>query len=1373
MAEDFVHLHVHSEYSLLDGLGRISPLAKRAAELGQPALALTDHGVMHGAIEFVRAVHKEGLKPILGVEGYLTRFGRPMTGRDPEQDRNRHHVLLLAENMTGYRNLLQICTAAQMEGYYYRPRIDADYLAAHSQGLICTSGCLAAELPTLIRNGQEAKALERLHWYRDVFGPDHWYVEFQEHDIPELTEVNKHLFDFARKYDMPMVVTNDVHYVKERDARAHDLLLCVQTSSLVSQTDRMRMTSDSYFLKSLEQMRATFRPLADLPDSAYSNTVKIAEMCNVDPEDDQYHLPDIVIPEGFNYETYLRFLTEQGLHERYGSRADAPDVRARTEHELKIIHEMGFDIYYLIVWDLIMFAKRRGIWWNVRGSGAGSVVAYSIGITNLDPLRNKLIFERFLNPGRVTMPDFDLDFPDDQREELIRYTVEKFGSDQVAQVAVFGRMKARAAVRDVGRAMDIPLPDVDRIAKTIPAIPGKPVTIKDVLTEGHEFYSAELRQMHDTEPQVRELLDSASELEGVARHSSIHAAAVIIADKPLVQYTPLMRPPKSAVTETVTQYEFPILESIGLLKVDFLGLATLTLMREAARLIKERHGIEYTLQNLPIDDPKIYELLTSGDVLGIFQVEGQGMRRLLMDMRPTEFDHIVATIALYRPGPMEFIPDYLAVMHGEKKANYPHRILEPILSETMGVCIYQEQVIQILADIAGYTPGEADLVRRGISKKKKSTLDEHREIFAKGAAKVSKLTHKESDEIWDALMGFARYGFNRAHAADYAVIVAQTAFLKAYYPVEYMAALLTVERHDTEKVGLLIAECRRMGIEVLPPNVNVSSNTFTVEQLPAGHFPPRRLTSFSFPIEEGAAIRMGLDAVKNVGEGPVEQVLKARGKQPFTSLADFADRVDLRQINKRGLECLIKVGALSDFGERGSLMAGIDRIMGASSGAHEAREIGQMTLFGAETGGEEDLLKALPNVSTVTPKEALAWEKELVGVYVSSHPLQTMTTELVNVITHATADITEELGGASVVVAGLIAEAKQITTKKGDPMAFIRLEDLQGSVEVTVFPKLYQATRAVWVADKIVIVTGKVDVRNGRVGVLADSVRDYVEGMSITEDTDSVAYRYKNGELAGRPQVRGAERAASNVGAPNAGAANAATPSAGPRRVNEPPAAARYTAPKRGGYAPASYDGPEGDDDSGYDGDDSPFAGDNPFAGEEPGWFGQDGDDDAPVTHATPPVRPAPGAVPPATAIGKPANGGVVNGQKNAGAPITAPASLPAPTHDAPKPAAVTPAQPAATAAASSPAAPATPAGPRNVRITFRRSQSLESDRKRLSDLLDLLAKFEGPDRFVIIVEANAAARYQLDFPDNHTRWCKDLQTELTQKFGAGAWQVE
>ncbi len=1391
MADDFVHLHVHTEYSLLDGMGRVSQLTKRAAELGQPALALTDHGTMHGAIEFTRACKAAGIKPLLGVEAYITQHGRPMEGRDSELDKNRHHLLLLAQDMTGYRNLLQICSDAQMKGYYYRPRIDADYLAAHSAGLICTSGCLTAELPSLLRQGQERKALERLHWYREVFGPDRWYIEFQEHDIPELTQVNRQLFAFAKQYDVPIIVTNDVHYVKEQDATPHDVLLCVQTGALMNDPNRLRYGGTSYFLKSLDQMRQTFLPLADLPADAFSNTVRIAEMCDVDPEDREYHLPDIDIPEGYNYESYLRHLTEEGLRRRYGSRADDPDVQARKEHELKIIHNMGFDVYYLIVWDLCMYAQRRGIWWNVRGSGAGSIVAYAMGVTNLDPLRNKLIFERFLNPGRVTMPDFDLDFPDDQREELIRYTVDKYGNHRVAQIVTFGRMKARAAVRDVGRALDVPLPEVDQLAKMIPGIPGKPVTISDVLTADHEFYSLDLKNRYESDEQVRHLLDLAKDLEGVARHSSIHAAAVIVADRELTYYTPLMRPPKSAITQTVTQYEYPILESIGLLKVDFLGLATLTLMREAAALIKERHAIEYTLENLPIDDPKTYELLTSGDVMGVFQVEGAGMRRVLMELRPTEFDHITATISLYRPGPMEFIPDFIACLHGEKQPEYVHPILAPILAETMGVCVYQEQVIQILADIAGYTPGEADLVRRGISKKSKKTLDEHREIFARGAHRVSKLSRKEADAIWDALMGFARYGFNRAHAADYAVIVAQTGYLKAHYPVEYMAALLTVERHNTEKIGVLIAECRRMGIEVLPPSVNVSGHRFGVEKLPAGRTSPRQSTVYPFPIEPGIAIRMGLDAIKNLGEGAVDLVVAARGDTPFKSLTDFTERVDLRELNRRGLECLIKVGALDDFGPRGRLMAAIDAILNASASAHAAAEAGQMSLFGgidtADGGGfagDDDILASMPGSIQVTPKEILEWEKELVGVYVSSHPLQQMTVDLQNVITHATVDITEELKGAAVVIAGLIADVRTITTKKGETMAFIKLEDLQGAVDLTVFPQLFKDKRHLWTNDKIVVIWGKADFRNGRVSVVADQAQDYVEGMKIIEDTTSVYHRYRNGQNApARPTVR------QGNGSP------AATSAARPAARPAPP--------------PPAYTGDE----------DDPYGEDvNPFAGEEPEWLaGESWPPEAGENKGEPEDRKleagswklerTPDEPPAVDSNGDdPGNsrnqadigGNGDNGQNEPASSFQLPASQTGPSLLSlpPEPPAVLPAimpgpasrpvdiiressingmpQVAYTGGSAQPApVSAQPGpGPRTLRLTFRRSHSLEADRRRLGELVDLLEKYQGDDRFEIIIEAQGNARYQLAFPNNRTRICRTLQNELSLRFGSGAWTI-
>ncbi|RME51918.1 MAG: DNA polymerase III subunit alpha, partial [Caldilineae bacterium] len=690
MANDFVHLHTHSEYSLLDGLGRVKDLVKEAKRLGHTALAITDHGAMHGAVEFFRACKAAEIKPIIGVEAYQTLWGRKMDGRDPQMDKENYHLLLLAKDMVGYRNLLKITSRSHLDGFYYKPRIDHEYLAAHAQGLVATTGCLGAEVPQLLSQGKEKEAYERLGWYVDVFGKENFFIELQEHHIPELQQVNKVLVPWADKFGLQLLVTNDVHYVREQDASPHEVLLCVQTGALLTDEKRMRLSDQSYFLKSRAQLEDTFRPFIDLPPSAFDNSLRIAEMCAVDLEDPTYHLPDLPIPEGFTYETYLRHLTEEGLRRLYGERADDPDLQERKERELRIIHEMGFDVYFLIVADLCNYARSRGIWWNVRGSGAGSLVAYCIGITGLDPLKNNLIFERFLNPGRVNMPDFDLDFPDDQREEMIRYTVEKYGNDQVAQIVTFGRMKARAAIRDVGRVKAISLDDVDRIAKMIPAIPGKPVTIKDVLTEGNEFYNPDLVALYEKEEWVRDLLDTSMQLEGVARHSGIHAAAVIVADKDLTEYTPLMRGTKSTVTETVTQYEFPILESIGLLKVDFLGLSTLTVLREACRLIKERRGIEYRLDNIPFEGEEArpaFELLSSGEVSGVFQVESQGMRRVLTEMKPSSFEHIIATISLYRPGPLEYIPNFIRRMHGEEDVEFKHPKLEPILAETYGICV--------------------------------------------------------------------------------------------------------------------------------------------------------------------------------------------------------------------------------------------------------------------------------------------------------------------------------------------------------------------------------------------------------------------------------------------------------------------------------------------------------------------------------------------------------------------------------------------------------------------------------------------------------------------------------------------------------------
>lgn len=1102
MADDFVHLHVHSEYSLLDGLGRIKALVKEAVKLGQPALALTDHGVMHGAIEFFRACREAGIRPIIGIEAYQTVWGRPMTGRDPQLDRNNYHLLLLAKNITGYRNLLKIATSSHLDGYYYKPRVDHEFLAAHAEGLIASTGCLGAEVPQLLAQGKEREAYERLGWYVDVFGKDNFFIELQEHSIPELVQVNKVLVPWAKQFGLNLVVTNDVHYVREEDGGPHDVLLCVQTGATIDQPNRMRMSDGSYFLKSRAQMEATFRPFIDLPPSAFDHSLHIAEMCEVELEDPTYHLPDLPIPDGFTYETYLRHLTEEGLRRLYGDRANDPEVQERKERELRTIHEMGFDVYYLIVADLCNFARSRNIWWNVRGSGAGSLVAYCIGITSIDPLKNNLIFERFLNPGRITMPDFDLDFPDDQREEMIRYTVQKYGESQVAQITTFNRMKAKAAVRDVGRAQGIELSKVDYIAKLIPGIPGKPVTIKDCLTEGHEFYSQELVDLYNKEEWVRKLLDTAMQLEGVARNAGVHAAAVIVADKELTHYTPLMRGSKSTVTSTIAQYEFPILESIGLLKVDFLGLSTLSVMREATRLIKERHGIEYTLQTIPYEGEaarEAFKLLSSGEVSGVFQVESQGMRRVLTEMKPSTFEHIVAVISLYRPGPMEYIPSFIRRMHGQEPVEYKHPMLEKILAETYGIIVYQEQIIQILSHLAGYTPGEADLLRRAIGKKKASEIEKHKKIFIAGCEKNG-IDPAIATEIYADIEFFARYGFNKSHAADYAVITVQTAYLKAHYPVEYMAALLLVERDKTEKVVNFINECRRMGIDVLPPDVNYSGLDFEIQQRPAdtptlAHRDPN--LGYPFPVPEGSAIRFGMAAIKNVGEGPVRVIIKAREEGgPFKSLEDFCDRVDLRQVNKRALECLIKAGALDRFGKRSQLLAVLDQMVSASAAVHDARESGQLSIFDMLGATKEEAHVSpikLPDIEEVKGREKLQWEKELLGVYSISHPLHQLKIDFKRLTTCSCAELDERYDGKGVTLAGVITNVRVINTKKGDQMAFVQLEDLQGGCEVVFFPKAYAEYKEKLLIDSVVIVKGKAQMREGQTTLLADMVQTHIE----------------------------------------------------------------------------------------------------------------------------------------------------------------------------------------------------------------------------------------------------------------------------------------
>ncbi|MGA2111478.1 MAG: DNA polymerase III subunit alpha [Anaerolineales bacterium] len=1089
----FAHLHVHSEYSLLDGLGKVNRLVARAKELNMPALALTDHGTLFGVIEFYHTAKAAGIRPIIGVEAYLA--SRSMMEKDARLDREPFHLLLLAENDAGYHNLLQIATAAQLQGFYYRPRIDHEYLASHSEGLICTSGCLAAEIPRAIAEGRETEAKRLLDWYFGVFGRDHFYLELQRHEIPELDVVNRRLLELAPRFGARLVATNDVHYVLAEDSVAHDILLCIQTGSLVSDPNRMRMSDASYYLRSPEEMRSLF---AEVPE-ALSNTLEIAERCDVDLDFKGYHLPSFPLPPDQSAQDYLMALCEEGLQQRYGEKSGDPSVRERLRHELEVIHAMNFDTYFLIVWDLCRFAREQGIWYNARGSAAGSLVAFALGITLVDPLDQGLLFERFLNPGRVSMPDIDLDFQDDLRARVLEYAVERYGRDRVAQIITFGTMAARAAVRDVGRVLDIPLSEVDRVAKLIPYVPGKPVTLREALAD-----IGPLKEVYESTDYIRNLIDTAVKLEGVIRNAGTHAAGVVITDRPLIEYLPLHRPTHGTLEDNpvgvVTQFEMQVLEELGLLKVDFLGLATLTVMQRACELISERRGIDLNLENLPVDDPAIYELLGRGDVAGVFQVEGSGMRRYLMEMQPKGLANVIAMIALYRPGPIDFIPTYIRRMHGEETVEYRHPDLEPILRETYGIPIYQEQLMRAAIQLAGYTASEADDLRRAVAKKKAGALQAHRKRFVEGCGNRG-IDHRTAEAIYDDWEGFARYGFNKAHAADYGVICAKTAYLKAQFPVEFMTALLSVTKAETEKVALYIADARHLGIEVRPPDINFSQWDFAIEDLPAG----------------GTAIRYGLGAIKNVGEAAIQGLIEARSQGgPFRNLDDFVRRIDLRKVGRRALESLAKVGALDALGNRVSILDAMDRLLSASAQQFRAADVGQLSLFAGSTAGSIDVIQLAAPAQPVPQRTLLEWERELLGLYVSDHPLSPYLADLQRIVTHFSGEWGEELAGQPVRVAGLVTQMRAHQTRNGHAMGFVSVEDIQGVMEVTVFPSLWSKVKDWLHPDLIVVVEGKAEAGGSTPRVLADKI---TTDLKATEPTKRTAAGLTKTDLPAQPQT--------------------------------------------------------------------------------------------------------------------------------------------------------------------------------------------------------------------------------------------------------------
>ena len=1354
----FVHLHVHSEYSVLDGLSKVDRIVARAKELGQPAVAITDHGAMYGVIDFFNAAKKAGVKPIIGMEGYLARRAR--TDRDPQKDKSPYHLLLLAQTQTGYQNLLKLATISQLEGYYYRPRVDKEVLAQYNAGVIVTTGCGAAEIPRYLADGQIDEARKAMGWYLDVFGRERFFVELQLHEgFPELVNINRHLLQLAKEFGVRPVATNDAHYIRQEDAPAQDIMLCIGTGTLVRQQDRMRMTDNSYYLKSYAEMSALF---GEVPQ-ALTSTLEIAEMCNVDLSSKGYHLPIFTLPEGITPDRELRRKCEEGLVLRYGDRAHDPDIRKRLDYELEVIHKMGFDTYFLIVADLTRFAKEQDIWWNIRGSGAGSIVAYTSGITTLDPLPNNLIFERFLNPGRISMPDIDMDFPDDRRAEMINYAVNKYGKDKVAQIITFGTLGARAAIRDTGRALDVPLPDVDRVAKLVPNVPGKPVKIGEAIEQ-----ISELRELYDSTDWVKSLLDTAQTVEGTVRNIGTHAAGVVISDRPLVEYTPLARPTKESDNslESITQFEMGVVESIGLLKVDFLGLATLTVMRRACDLIKQNHGVELNLNNIPVNDHAAFQLMSRGDVLGLFQVEGAGMRRMLMEMKPSKFEHIIAGISLFRPGPMEYISTYVKRLHGVEPVEYKHPKLEPILDETYGIIVYQEQIIQIAVQLAGYLPGEADEIRKAVGKKIKEKIDAHRAKFITGSVKNG-IDQAVAEAIYGDIEFFARYGFNKAHAADYAVMTCQTAYLKAHYPVEYMTALMTVEQ-SVEKIGLLIIEARRMGIDVLPPAVNHSDLDFTIETQPNGQ----------------RAIRFGMASIKGVGAGPVSVIREARlAAGPFKSLEDFCRRVDLRSVNRRALEALIKVGALENFGNRAPLLQMVDRMMGLSSSAHHAQDVGQMTLFGGMVDASEtETIGPLPNISDVPLREKLAWEKELIGAYVSEHPVAQALAQLQSEITHTSAELNEDLDGHKAVMIGAVISSRAIQTKKGDMMGFIQLEDVQGTYECLAFPRTWKQTQDLWQKDKIVLVRGTIDGKGKVAKILLDSATDKPQVMSAIPDKKGSGIRDQSSGNNGQPPIN---KLASANGAqkPHVGKEQGAPFQVAPARPVKGPAAAGNQSPKINGQSPAatnqrpanskqSTTRPAVEDH--FEVRDEVFFGDDPFAGEV---FIPDVDDPianvAPVEDFGIPQHDNPLAESTADYRGRTAEplAAVVKQELTASVPVMQVAE-PAATYQAVQP------EPAPKKngdgrghAGNGKDYGALTEPYRMAKVVISRSGDSTLDASRVGEVHHLLSSYPGPDRFCFLIKARGET-LQLDFPNDTTTLDEMMIDQLKSLHGVESVQI-
>jgi DNA polymerase-3 subunit alpha len=1061
---EFVHLHVHTEYSLLDGAGRVGRLVERAKELGMKSMAITDHGVMYGVVDFYKKAKSQGIKPIIGCEVYVAPRGRK--DRDPKYDSSQYHLVLLVKNETGYNNLIKMVSMGFTEGFYYKPRVDMALLKQYSEGLVALSACLAGEIPALLMNGSYEKAKETALQYREIFGEENYYLEIQDHGIQEQILVNQELVRLSKETGIPLVATNDVHYVSREDSRAHDILLCIQTGKTVEDEVRLKFSGEEFYLKSHDEMYRLFKYAPE----AIDNTNKVAELCNMDFVFGQVHLPAFEVPEGFDSNSYIRHLCYQGLERKYSGLTE--EIRERAEYELSVITQMGYADYYLIVWDYVRFAKDHGIMVGPgRGSGAGSLVAYGLGITNIDPLKYHLIFERFLNPERISMPDFDVDFCYERRQEVIDYVIQKYGKERVAQIITFGTMAARGAIRDVGRALNIPYAQVDIIAKKIPFELG--MTIGRALE-----VSPELKRLYEEEESVKQLIDMSKAVEGMPRHSSTHAAGVVISKKAVTEYVPLQMN-DDVVT---TQFTMGTLEELGLLKMDFLGLRTLTVIRDTLDLLKAKGLTPPDMETIDYEDQKVYRMIGDGETYGIFQLESNGMTQFMKELKPSNLEDVIAGISLYRPGPMDQIPRYLKNKNNPKKVKYRHPMLEHILQITYGCVIYQEQVMQVFRDLGGYSMGRADLVRKAMSKKKADVMAKERVNFIDGIEENGRILlpgcvrngipAEIASQIFDELAEFAKYGFNKSHAAAYAIVAYQTAWLKYYHPVEFTAALITSVMGSSSKVAEYIMHSKNLHIEVLPPDINESYVKFTVVQ---------------------KSIRFGVAAVKNVGINAIGSIIRARNeKGPFKSLYDFLNKTDLSQINKRTVESLIKCGAFDSLGaKRRQMLAVYEKLMDGVQEQKKRNVEGQLSLFDTFESPETIEQNIYPNMEEYARNILLSMEKEMLGLYISGHPLMDYKDILDRNTTITTADLIknrdedaehydmEDLSydNKRVIMGGILTGIKQKSTKNNSMMAFVQLEDLYGSIEVIVFPRTFEENISLIKADSMVLVEGRVSQR--------------------------------------------------------------------------------------------------------------------------------------------------------------------------------------------------------------------------------------------------------------------------------------------------------